>query len=270
VFILDDVERAVSRLELPFSRFGIDPYGVSRWHLRMFLSWLGWLYRYYFRVHVHGIENVPRRGRGMLVGNHSGGVALDGAMVLASCLLDLDPPRLAQGMAEKFLNRWPFAAEWSYRTGQFTGLPEHAVRLLEDERLLMVFPEGARGTAKLFHERHSLVEFGTGFVRIALAARAPIVPFAFVGGGEAIPTMYNSRALGRLLGAPYVPVTPWLVAWPLPVRLDLVYGEPMRFDGSGNEEDEVIAGFVAQVKTRIGALIEHGRRVRAGEAGGGA
>src|SRR5256885_2001642 len=123
------------------------------------------------------------RPRAMLIGNHSGGVALDGGMVLASMLLDLDPPRLAQGMAEKFMNMIPFMSQYSARCGQFTGLPEHATRLLDDERLLMVFPEGARGTAKLYWERYSLVNFGTGFMRLSLATGTPIVPFAFIGGG---------------------------------------------------------------------------------------
>ena len=62
-------------------------------------------------------------------------------MVIASCLLEKDPPRLAQGMAEKFMDRVPFS-RWASRTGHFAGLPEHAARLLEDDRLLMVFPEG--------------------------------------------------------------------------------------------------------------------------------
>src|SRR4030095_7790311 len=121
------------------------------------------------------------------------------------------PPRLAQGMAEKFLNQFPVASLWTSRTGQFTGLPEHAIRLLEDERLLMVFPEGARGTAKLYKQRHSLVEFGTGFIRLALKTGTPIVPLGFAGGGEAFPTVVNSYALGRLMGVPYLPVTPYLL-----------------------------------------------------------
>jgi 1-acyl-sn-glycerol-3-phosphate acyltransferase len=107
------------------------------------------------------------------------------------------------------------------RTGNLTGLPEHAERLLEDDRLLMVFPEGARGTAKLYRERHSLVDFGTGFVRLAMKTKTPIVPFGFIGGGEAIPTIVNSYALGKLFGAPYVPITPYLFALPLPVSLEV-------------------------------------------------
>lgn len=256
----------VDRLELPFNRFGVDPYGISKEHLARFFTLLHHLYHHYFTVGLSGVEHIPARGRAMLVGNHSGGVAVDGAMVIASSFFELDPPRLAQGMAEKFIARFPFASLWSSRTGQFTGLPEHAVHLLEDDRLLMVFPEGARGTAKLYSERNSLVHFGTGFMRLALKARAPIIPFGFAGGGEAVPTIANSYGLGRLLGVPYIPITPWLMPVPLPVRVELSYGEPMEFTGTGSEEDEVINGYVEQVKAKITELIEAGLKRRREEA----
>jgi len=263
--VSQQVSERVNRLEIPFNRFGVDPYGISRRHLRKAFTWLGWFYRNYFNVNVHDIAHVPTRGRAMLIGNHSGGVALDAAMVMCSLMMEKDPPRLAHSMVEKFLNAVPMFSQWTNRCGQFTGLPHHAVKLLEDDRMLLVFPEGARGTAKLYKERHSLVRFGTGFMRLALQTNAPIVPFAFLGGGEAIPTVHNSEGLGKLLGAPYVPITPYLVAWPLPVRLDIVYGEPMHFEGDGSEDDEVIFGYVEEVKESITALIERGRKLRRGE-----
>jgi 1-acyl-sn-glycerol-3-phosphate acyltransferase len=167
-------------------------------------------------------------------------------------------------MAEKFLNRVPFASTWTSRLGQLTGLPEHAVSLLEDERLLMVFPEGARGTAKLYGDRNSLVEFGTGFVRLALRTRSPIIPFAFLGGGEAVPTVVNLVRLGQLFGAPYVPVTPWILPVPRPVSLEIYYDAPIHLEGTGNEEDEVIHGHVERIKDRIAALIESGATIRRG------
>ena len=120
----EDVRERIGRLEIPFNACGVDPYGISRDHLAWFFTSLGFLYRRYFRVKAFGLEHVPARGRAMLVGNHSGGVALDGAMVIASMFFELEPPRLAQGMAEKFINKVPFASQWSNRTGQFTGLPE--------------------------------------------------------------------------------------------------------------------------------------------------
>jgi 1-acyl-sn-glycerol-3-phosphate acyltransferase len=260
----DDIAARLEHLELPFDARGIDPYGISKWHLGMGYRALGALYRNYFKTRAFGMENIPARGRAMLVGNHSGGVALDGAMVIASCFFDKDPPRLAQGMAEKFINRIPFGGVWASRCGQFTGLPEHAQRLLEDDRLLMVFPEGAKGTAKLWKERWSLVDFGTGFIRLALRTRTPIVPFGFIGGGDAIPTVTNLYKVGRLMGMPYLPVTPWVAPIPRPVRLEVHYGTPLRFEGTGSEEDDVIVRYVEQVKSSIAALIEKGRESRRG------
>ena len=252
----------VDRLELPFNRYGVDPYGISKKHLVVGMSALSFLYKHYFHVGVHGIENVPRRGRAMLVGNHSGGVAIDGAMTIASMFLEMDPPRLAQGMVEKFINKVPLASLWANKTGQFTGLPEHAVRLLEDERLLMVFPEGARGTAKLYKDRYSLVDFGTGFMRLALKTHTPIIPFAFIGGGDAVPTIANAYTLGKLMGLPYVPITPYLVALPLPVKLEIVFGEPMHISGTGSEDDEVVAEYVYEVKSQISEMLTRGRKER--------
>jgi 1-acyl-sn-glycerol-3-phosphate acyltransferase len=260
-----EVRQRVDRLELPFNALGIDPYGISKPHLRIAFTALAAAYRYYFSVETRGIEHVPARGRAMLVGNHSGGVAIDAAMVVASCLLEMDPPRLAQGMAEKFLARFPFLSEWTSRTGQLTGLPENAERLLDDDRLLMVFPEGARGTAKLFRQRYALVEFGSGFVRLALKTRTPIVPFVVLGGAEAFPTVANAYRLGRVLGVPYVPVVAYGLPIPLPAKIEIEYGPPLRFAGTGNEDDAVVFGYVDKVKEVIAAMLAAGARRRRGE-----
>lgn len=261
-----EVRERLERLEIPFNEYGLDPYGVSKSYLGPSLTALKFFFKHYFSVESHGIDNVPHRGRVMLVGNHSGGFAIDGAMVYASQFFEMDPPRLAQGMAEKFLSKIPFASQMTNRCGHLTGLPEHAERLLGDDRMLMVFPEGARGTAKLFKERYSLVHFGTGFMRLAMKMKTPIVPFAFLGGGEAVPTISNAVSLGKLLGVPYIPVTPWLVALPIPAKLEVYYSAPMVFEGEGSEEDELVNAHVEQVKDRIAQLIDVGRRRRTGES----
>jgi 1-acyl-sn-glycerol-3-phosphate acyltransferase len=245
-------------MELPFNSEGYDPYGISREHLGTFYTVLSVAYRRYFRVRTFGVHNVPMRGRAMIVGNHSGGVAIDAAMVLAACFLEMEPPRLAHSMAERFLNQMPIASLWTSRVGQFTGLPEHALRLLEDDRLLMVYPEGARGTAKLYHERHSLIGFGTGFMRLAMQTHTPIIPCAFVGGGEVLPTIRNLYGLGHMLGVPYIPLTPWILPVPLPRSCEIYFGRPMVFEGSGHEDDEHIDARVERVKARVGALLNAG------------
>jgi 1-acyl-sn-glycerol-3-phosphate acyltransferase len=260
--LFSDVRERIDALELPWNACGIDPFGISKKELVRWFTLGAVLYRHYFEVEHHGLQNVPERGRAMIIGNHSGGVALDGALLVTSLIMDHKPPRLAHAMADKFLNTIPFASLFTNRLGQLTGLPEHAERLLEEDRLLLVFPEGARGTAKLYQERDSLVDFGAGFMRLALQTRSPIVPFAFVGGGEAIPTVFNSKLLGKLVGAPYVPFTPYLLPVPMPVRVVIEVGEPMHFSGTGSEEDQVIEEKVAMVKARVAELIALGRKRR--------
>lgn len=264
-FLIDrQISERVDQLEIDFNEYGIDSYGVSKKDLARFCTMLCWLYRNYFNVSVANIEHVPQRGRAMLIGNHSGGIPVDAGMVIASLILKAEPPRLAQSMVDKFINRLPFASMFSSRCGQVTGLPEHAIGLLEDERLLMVFPEGHLGTAKLYGDRNSLVRFGTGFVRLALKTKSPIVPFAFVGGGDAVPTIANLEFLGKLVGVPYVPLTPYILPLPRPTDLEIYYSEPMIFEGTGNEEDRVILGYVEQVRDRIAELLERGALIRRG------
>ncbi|MFO0728814.1 MAG: lysophospholipid acyltransferase family protein [Myxococcota bacterium] len=261
-FVDPEVADRIDRLELSFGKDGYDHYGVAKDELKVFLTVLKQFYRNYFKVRSVRIQEVPERGRALLVGNHSGGLPVDAGMVLSSLILDHEPPRLAHGMVEKFVQEWPIVSTLFQRCGQFAGLPENAVRLLEDERILMVFPEGARGTGKLYRDRYRLVRFGTGFMRLALQTHAPIVPFAFVGGEEAIPVIYHAPLLAKLFRAPYVPITPYLLPLPRPVPCEIYFGAPMVFQGTGTESDEVIQGYVDQVQKRITELIDEGLAAR--------
>jgi 1-acyl-sn-glycerol-3-phosphate acyltransferase len=96
-------------------------------------------------------------------------------------------------------------------------------------------------------------------MRIALESKAPIIPIAFIGGEEAIPTIYHAKTLAKLVNAPYVPITPYLLPIPLPVPCEVHYGEPMHFEGTGHEPDDVIERYVAKVKERVEQLIAVGR-----------
>jgi 1-acyl-sn-glycerol-3-phosphate acyltransferase len=263
---MESIRQRIARLDVPFNEYGYDRYGVSKTYLEAFFTVLALFYRAYFRVAARGVEHIPTKGRAMLVGNHSGGYAIDGAMVLAAAFLELDPPRLAHAMADRFLFKLPLSSVWNARCGQFLGLPENAQRLLEDERLLLVFPEGTTGTAKLFTARNSLVGFGHGFMRLALRTGTPIIPFGFAGGGEALPTIYNAEGLGRLIGVPYVPLTPWGLPIPVPVRCAVQFGKPLVFSGTGDEDDTAVGELVDQVKRAIALQIELAGRARTGES----
>jgi 1-acyl-sn-glycerol-3-phosphate acyltransferase len=128
----------------------------------------------------------------------------------------------------------PFVSEFMRRVGGVPASPQNAIRLLEQDELVMAFPEGAKGTGKPFSERYRLQRFGRGgFVEIALRSGAPMVPVAVVGSEEIYPKLAESSALARVSGAPFVPLTPtfpWLGPLglvPLPSRWRITFGEPI-------------------------------------------
>ena len=64
---------------------------------------------------------------------------------------------------------------------------------------------------------------------------------------------------------PYIPVTPWGAAIPLPVTLQILYGAPIVLEGSAHDTDDVIARHVERIKQRIAGLIRQGRELRDGK-----
>jgi 1-acyl-sn-glycerol-3-phosphate acyltransferase len=184
--------------------------------------------------------------------------------------MEADPPRIVRGMAEYFINRIPWVNVALTRGGTLVGTPENCIHMLNHDECVMVFPEGARGMSKPFHQRYQLQRFGLGFMRLALETGAPIVPVGVVGSEEQQPGLANLEGLGKMLGLPALPITvgfPWLGPLgllPLPVKYRLYFGEPMRFEGDPHEDDDVIEAKVEQVKEAMAALLARGRRERTG------
>ncbi len=214
---------------------------------------------------MFGIENVPA-GRVMLISNHSGQLPLDGMAIGASLLLDAPRPRFIRSMVEKWTATLPFVAEFFPRCGQVVGVPENCIRLLESDEAVLVFPEGARGISKTFEQRYKLTEFGLGFMRMALAAKAPIVPVAVIGAEEQYVSIANLEKLGQLIGMPALPVMPQLLVpggfLPLPTKYRIYFGEPLRFEGDPDDEDAAIEANVSAVKSTIQSMINRGLKER--------
>jgi 1-acyl-sn-glycerol-3-phosphate acyltransferase len=243
------------------NEYGYDPFGFHPSTAMAAATVLEALYRRYWRVEAQGLENVPDTGRVLLYGNHSGQLPIDGAMVAASLFLDKDPPRMARSLMEYWFPTLPFVGTFLNRAGQVTGLPGNANHLLEHEECLLVFPEGIRGSGRLWRDRYRLMRFGTGFVRIALETGTPLVPVAVVGGEEQAPSFYDVKPLARLIGFPYFPITPFfpwfglLGAIPLPTKYRLRFGEPIVLEGQGDEPDEIIAGHVERLRGELSSLL---------------
>jgi hypothetical protein len=117
----------------------------------------------YFRVETFGAQHIPGDGRFLLIGNHSGQLPFDAAMVGTTVLADAPKPRIVRGMVERWSADLPFVSELFVRAGQIVGDPTSCARLLNAEEAVLVFPEGARGINKLFNQRYQLGDFGHGF-----------------------------------------------------------------------------------------------------------
>jgi 1-acyl-sn-glycerol-3-phosphate acyltransferase len=262
-----EVAERIRYIPTRLNEFGYDPWGFNVADARRILVICTLLYRYYFRVEVHGIENLPE-GRVLVIGNHAGQVAIDAAMIGTAAFWEGDPPRILRGMGEYWLPTVPFISTLMARMGSVVGTPKNCVDLLHNEEAVIAFPEGIRGMNKLFTERYRLQRFGFGFMRLALKTSTPIVPVAVVGSEEQAPAIANLTSLGRLIGAPAFPITltwPWLGPLgllPLPVRYRIYFGAPMRFEGDPDDEDAAIGRRVTKVKQAIQNMLDEGVRQR--------
>lgn len=239
----------------------IDDFGHDPGFERRLLPLLNFLFQHYFRCETHGIEQVPADGRCVIVANHSGTLPLDGLMLRAALRLRHPSSRELRWLAEDFLFYLPFVGVFMNRLGAVRACQENAERLLSQEALLAAFPEGTKGVKKLYSERYQLQRFGRGgYIRLCLRTQSPLVPCAIVGAEETNPVLYRLEQVPRLLGWPYIPITPTFPALgpagllPAPTKWKMVFGAPMLFDeyGPADANDHVL---VARLSDQVQAAI---------------
>ncbi|MGF1429680.1 lysophospholipid acyltransferase family protein [Kitasatospora sp. LaBMicrA B282] len=226
--------------------YEVDEFGFDRELTEeVFLSLLRPVAEKYFRVEVRGIEHIPAEGGALVVANHSGVIPLD-ALMTQVAIHDHHPARRHLRMlAADLVFVLPLVGELARKAGHTLACNEDAQALLERGEVVGVWPEGFKGIGKPFADRYKLQRFGRGgFVASALRAGVPIVPCSIVGAEETYPMLGNVKSLARLLGLPYLPVTPtfpWLGplgAIPLPTKWTIQFGEPIRTDGYPAEAAE--------------------------------
>ena len=219
--------------DYPVDEMGFDPELTDR----VLLAPLRPLYKHWFRVETRGLENIPDSGAALVVANHSGTIALDSVMAQLA-VHDHHPARRDLRMlGANLVYAMPFVGEVARKAGHTLACNPDAERLLSEGNLVGVWPEGFKGVGKPFSDRYKLQRFGRGgFVAAALRTGAPIIPCAIVGAEEIYPMIGNARTLARLLGLPYVPITPtfpWLGPLglvPLPSKWIIEFGEPIPTD----------------------------------------
>jgi 1-acyl-sn-glycerol-3-phosphate acyltransferase len=215
--------------------FEVDEFGFDPQLNEVIVAAVEPLAEKWFRLEVRGAENIPTDGGALLVANHSGTVPIDG--VMTSYAVKRYSGRDLRPLGADLVFALPFVGQMARRTGATLACQQDAERLLTTGEIAGVWPEGFKGIGKPFAERYKLQRFGRGgFVSSALRAQVPIVPVSIVGAEEIYPLVGNVPSLARLLGLPYLPVTPFfpllgpLGLVPLPSKWIIEFGEPIRTD----------------------------------------
>jgi nucleoside-diphosphate-sugar epimerase/1-acyl-sn-glycerol-3-phosphate acyltransferase len=253
--------------------FGYDPELVDH----VLAPVLRPLYQRWWRVRTVGMEHVPSSGSALVVGNHAGALPFD-AMMVALAIHDEHPAhRILRMLAADLAFTLPLIAPLARKSGNTLACEEDAERLLEAGELVGVWPEGYKGLGKPFRDRYRLQRFGRGgFVELALRTGTPIVPVAVVGSEEIYPMVGNLRRLGRLLGLPYLPVTPTfpllgpLGAVPLPSQWLIEFCPPIETASYGPDavlDPMVIFDLTDQVRDTIQRTLNKNLAARGGVFG---
>jgi 1-acyl-sn-glycerol-3-phosphate acyltransferase len=230
---------------LPDPRPGdVDEWGRSEHVRELARRFYDPLYRRWFRAEWEGLEKIPTDTGALLVANHAGAIPSDAPVIMHGIEEELHRP--VYGLAEHLFKALPVVGTLWNRAGGVAAHPENAYRLLrEQQQLALVFPEGTKGTSKLYGERYQLRRFGRGgFVEIAMRAGVPVIPIAVMGNEEAMPIVFKVNALAKALNVPYVPITANMLVFgpllggvlPFPAKFRLRVLDPVHFDVAPDQE----------------------------------
>ena len=246
--------------------YDTDEWGLDWEFLDVVRPFFNFLYKVYWRVKATGLENVPIEGRALLVANHSGQIPWDGTMMANAILLEHPAQRLVRSLYSDLFPRVPFFSAWLVRMGQTLATVENGTRLLEQDELVAVFPEGYKGVGKLYRDRYRLARFGRGgFVKMALNTGAPIIPVSVVGAEETYISLAKSQVAAKVTSLPYVPITPtfpWLGLLgfvPLPTKWYIDFGEPIPVDSYGPDAADnlvLISQLTDQVRNTVQEMVD--------------
>ncbi|MBW2243696.1 MAG: acyltransferase family protein [Deltaproteobacteria bacterium] len=127
-----------------------------------------------------GLEDVPRTGPVLFVGNHTIYGMIDVPMLGLEIYEKTGRP--VRGLADHLHFSIPGWRNALVSMGAVRGTRENCARLFEDGEQVLVFPGGGREVTRRKGEAYQLIwKERIGFARLAIEHGVPIVPFASVG-----------------------------------------------------------------------------------------
>ena len=129
--------------------------------------------RGYHRHKVIGLENIPAKGRGILVSNHSL-ATYDIALLFGAIYQEWN--RIPRPLADHLFFKIPLLGDLVRAVGGVEGTPANAKKLLKEGHLMAVAPGGMREALRSSAERYQIRwARRKGFVRLAIETQSPII-----------------------------------------------------------------------------------------------
>ncbi|MFO0567038.1 MAG: lysophospholipid acyltransferase family protein [Polyangiaceae bacterium] len=230
----------------------------------------------WFRYRVEGVEHVPEQGAALLVGSHNGGLqTFDSLLTLVAIRDRYGIERAVHPLAHDLLFQRPRIREITVGFGALRADHGAARAALQKGRLVLVYPGSDLDSTRPFRDRHR-IELGgrTGFLKLALAARVPIVPVVSVGTHEQFIVLTRGDSLARMFSFkrhfraevfPIVLSLPWgitsgfLPYLPLPAQTTVRFGAPIAVDdwpSSAADDPHALRALYERVRERMQAELD--------------
>lgn len=184
---------------------------------------LGEIMTKYFRIELEGLENIPKKGAGIITPNHSGYSGFD-AFLLCHHIY-AETKRTPRVLTHKFWFLTMATSIPAKKLGFIEAKSGNGVDILHNEKLLLLFPEAEEGNFKPTSEKYQLQPFKGGLIRMALETGAPIIPTIVIGAEE---THINLAKLkfSKYLKGVILPLPLNII--PLPARWKLKFLPPFK------------------------------------------
>ena len=182
----------------------------------------------YHRYAVSGLDYIPRKGRAIIVVNHS--LATYDILMLIHSIYD-QTGRLPRPLVDRLIGHIPMLSTITHELGCITGSPENAQQLLAEEQLIVVAPGGMAEAIRPHTQRYQTKwQDRKGFVRLAVNTNSPII-LAFCPDSDNLYKVYDTkitRFMYRYLRLPMIiarGLGPTIL--PRPVKLKHFISEPI-------------------------------------------
>jgi 1-acyl-sn-glycerol-3-phosphate acyltransferase len=204
--------------------------------------------RKYFRLEVEGIENLPKRGAGLIIPNHSGYSGFDAFLLSHEIFKAIG--RVPRVLTHHFWFLTQATAIPAEKVGFIEANMANGLAQLKKNNLVVLFPEGESGNFKPTVQRYHLQEFKKGFIRMALMRQCPIIPTLILGAEETHINLAQLKFAKYLRGI-ILPLPLNLI--PLPARWKIVFLPPiyLPYKPSAVDDRELLEELATDIREQM-------------------